>query len=375
MLEAALGALVSPAGALVTACAFGAAVVVLLVLGGRYAPPNKEDLHWPAFRATLPRLDGRTVAITGTTSGTGFVAAQALAEQGATVLLLNRPSPRADASLAALRKAVPGGKLQAVACDLMDLASVRAAAVKVAEECPEGLDVLANNAGVMGLKDDRTVDGFDLQAQTNVLSGFLLTRLLMPALNKAAARRGEARVVQQSSVARVGADLDAKFFAKCPAGKLGGNNGQMLLGGGQFERYHQTKMANLSLTYALGDRLAAKGSKVIALCAHPGVSSTNLTATSVEGGGMGGGFASNFMKFSQSQRDGSIGLVRAIASPGAANKDFYGPSGGLVGWLSRGQLAFAGPAVELTLDARCDSERNKQTVWRACEDAVGALQL
>jgi NAD(P)-dependent dehydrogenase (short-subunit alcohol dehydrogenase family) len=375
MFEVVAGAWGSPATVLAAACFFCAAVAALLVLGGRYTPPSKEDAHWPAFRATLPRLDGRTVAITGTTSGTGFVAAQALAEQGATVLLLNRPSSRADASLSALRMAVPGGKLQAVACDLMDLASVRAAAAEVAKACPDGLDVLANNAGVMGLKDDRTVDDFDVQSQTNVLSGFLLTQLLMPALSKAAAKRGEARVVQQTSVARVGASIDAKFFAKGTAGKLGGNNGHMFLGGGQWERYHQTKMANLSLTYALGDRLAAKGSKVIALCAHPGVASTNLTATSVESGGMAGGFASNFMKFSQSQRDGSIGLVRAIASPGAANKDFYGPSGGLIGWLSRGQLAFAGPAVELPLDARCNSEGNKQTIWRACEDAVGVLRL
>ena len=68
-------------------------------------------------------------------------------------------------------------------------------------------------------------------------------------------------------------------------------------------------------------------------------------------------------------------VLRQAIATGAANTDFDGPSGGLVGWLSRGQLAFAGPAVELTLDARCDSERNKQTVWRACEDAVGALQL
>ena len=61
-----------------------------------------------------------------------------------------------------------------------------------------GLDVLVNNAGVMMQPDHRTTDCFDVQMQTNHLSHFLLTKMLMPSLEMAAFSRGEARVVQHT---------------------------------------------------------------------------------------------------------------------------------------------------------------------------------
>jgi len=90
-----------------------------------------------------------------------------------------------------------------VECDLRSFASVEAAAKRVAELCPEGVHVLANNAGVMALPDEATGDGFDVQMQTNHLSHFLLTRELMPLLERAAEADGEARVVNHSSGARM----------------------------------------------------------------------------------------------------------------------------------------------------------------------------
>lgn len=71
-------------------------------------------------------------------------------------------------------------ELHAVDCDLQAFASVEAAAARVAGLCPEGVDVLCNNAGVMALPDQATGDGFDVQMQTNHLSHFLLTRELWP---------------------------------------------------------------------------------------------------------------------------------------------------------------------------------------------------
>ena len=67
-----------------------------------------------------------------------------------------------------------------VTCDLQSFSSVKSASQSVQELFLEGVDVLANNAGVMALDDKATEDGYDVQMQTNHLSHFLLTQLLFP---------------------------------------------------------------------------------------------------------------------------------------------------------------------------------------------------
>ena len=104
---------------------------------------------YPDFAASLPSMHGKTVAITGTTSGTGFVAAQTVLHKGGRVILLNRPSDRAASAEQRLRRhAASAEDVVAVACDLQDFASVRKAAEQVdAAVGAAGLDVLVNNAG------------------------------------------------------------------------------------------------------------------------------------------------------------------------------------------------------------------------------------
>jgi NAD(P)-dependent dehydrogenase (short-subunit alcohol dehydrogenase family) len=70
-------------------------------------------------------MSGKIVAVTGTTSGTGYVCARELAKLGARVLLLNRESARSAAALAQLQAEVPNGHFEAIACDLQDFGSVR----------------------------------------------------------------------------------------------------------------------------------------------------------------------------------------------------------------------------------------------------------
>jgi NAD(P)-dependent dehydrogenase (short-subunit alcohol dehydrogenase family) len=128
-------------------------------------------------------MHGRVVAITGTTTGTGHICARELARLGATLLLLNRESERSAASLEQLRREVPEGKFEAIACDLQRFASVKAAADAIKAKYPR-LDVLCNNAAVMAFPEQATPDGYDVQMQTNSISPFLLTRELMPLLRK-----------------------------------------------------------------------------------------------------------------------------------------------------------------------------------------------
>ena len=116
-------------------------------------------------------MTGKVVAITGTTSGTGYVCARELAKKGASVILLNRNSERAEKSLQQLREAVPEGIFDWIECDLQSFDSVRNA-TKMIQAAYEKVDVLVNNAGVMALKDYPTKNGYDVQMQTNVLSHF-----------------------------------------------------------------------------------------------------------------------------------------------------------------------------------------------------------
>jgi NAD(P)-dependent dehydrogenase (short-subunit alcohol dehydrogenase family) len=102
--------------------------------------------------------------------------------------------------------------------------------------------------GVMALKEAYTMDGFDVQMQTNHLSHFLLTSLLLPSLEKAASTAGEARIVNHSSAARnnPATPFDAKYAKKASAGDLGGDEQAA-----RYERYHQTKLANSLFSFAL----------------------------------------------------------------------------------------------------------------------------
>ncbi|MEZ4384841.1 MAG: SDR family NAD(P)-dependent oxidoreductase [Nannocystaceae bacterium] len=320
-----------------------------------YPPP--EPRHYAAHVAALPRLDGRTIAITGCTSGTGLVAARTCGRLGARILMLNRPSARAERALAELREA--GLDAALIACDLQRFASVREAAEELARACPEGLDALVNNAGVMGLPDRATADGFDVQMQTNHLSHFLLTSLSWPLLEAAATTRGEARVVNHSSGARRGPPLRAEHLA-AKGGELGGDG---FPGLGKWRRYQQSKLANLLFTYALHARVEAErpGCGVKSLCAHPGPTHSGLQAKTAGAGGsrlLDRMILRRTLKVAHAVDDGALGLLRAACEAGVPSSAFFGPAG-------RGQ---PGPPQLLPAERDAAGER---LLWEASLAATG----
>ena len=99
-------------------------------------------------------------------SGTGFILALTVARKGGDILMLNRESSRSANALKRINEYITevksDSKCYQIACDLQDFASVRAAAVKVTEQFPAGIDVLVNNAGVMFLPDKATKDGYGM---------------------------------------------------------------------------------------------------------------------------------------------------------------------------------------------------------------------
>jgi NAD(P)-dependent dehydrogenase (short-subunit alcohol dehydrogenase family) len=300
-------------------------------------------------------MTGKVVLITGTTSGTGYVCAREMAKLGATVVLLNRASGRASASLATLQQEVPNGKFDAVTCDLQDFDSVRNATAEIKAKYAV-VDVLCNNAGVMALEDQATKDGYDVQMQTNCLSHFLLTKELFPLLKNSDA----ARVVNHSSASRLGGPLDIIYFGK-NGGNLGGNGTDQenaSFTGPRWERYHQTKLANCAFTYGLKEKLAQHNiDNVKVLLAHPGLAATSLQVTTAKTGGMDTN--TPFMSNAQSAEDGALGIIRACADPEAESGNFYGPAG----WTGFPGL--------LTPEDLLQDPANIRVNWEGCEAAVG----
>jgi NAD(P)-dependent dehydrogenase (short-subunit alcohol dehydrogenase family) len=308
--------------------------------------------HFEVLVPSLPEMQDKVVAVTGCTSGTGLVLAKLCARKGAKVILLNRASERADAALLAVQEnAATAASVMSLNCDLGDFESVRIAAKKLTDTFKEsGIDVLANNAGVMAMNDVATKDGCDIQMQTNHLSHFLLTAELFPLFELAAEIRGEARIINHSSIARNYAHgrLDARYFGK-NGGSLGGDSPPGF-SGPALTRYAQSKLANVAFTYALHEKLLRRNSKVKALVCHPGVCATNLHGNSdqLSGGG------------TVAAEDGACGIITCCCMPNAQSGSFYGP-------IDNG--GFSGKAVLMPRDRL--APESLRMLWEETESSTG----
>jgi NAD(P)-dependent dehydrogenase (short-subunit alcohol dehydrogenase family) len=202
-------------------------------------------------------LEGRTVLITGATGGIGLAAAEALAGEGAELVLLGRSAERGAAALARLRAAVPAVRAEFLQADLASLAEVRRAATAfLAAGRP--LHVLVNNAGIMNTARRLTVDGHEEMFAVNHLAHYLLTRLLLPRLTGT----GRARIVHVASNAHAfcrGIAFDdltlSRRFSAFPA-------------------YGHSKLANLLFSDELSRRL--RGTGVCSNALHPGAVATGI---------------------------------------------------------------------------------------------------
>lgn len=308
----------------------------------------------------MPDQTGRTVLVTGATSGLGLHSAAALAAAGARVLLTARNPERGRAAVAHVQHA-SGHGAELVDLDLADLDSVRRAAADVRERTGDALHVLMNNAGVMGTPPRMTVDGFELQIGTNHLGHAALTWLLMPALRGATAERPSAprsaraaRVVTLSSLAHRGGGLDVDDL--------------------NFERrayvagraYSQSKLANLVFAAELDRRLRSSGADVISVAAHPGLTDTELLANSVrQRSPLLAMFSIPLNKvFTQNVRTGMLPQLYAATAPDVDGGDYVGPGG--IGEL----IGHPAPARR---SAAARDEALARRLWDVTAEATGVV--
>jgi NAD(P)-dependent dehydrogenase (short-subunit alcohol dehydrogenase family) len=174
------------------------------------------------------------------------------------VVLAGRSPAKLDETRDTIRAEVPQADLEELEVDLADLESVRRAGEAAASYGP--LDVLVNNAGVMGTSRQVTGDGLDLQLATNHFGPFLFTGLLLPQL--VASR--DARVVTVSSNMH-------RVACSAPLGDPRQPHQGLYR---RWQVYGQSKLANLLFTYELARRLEGSGVTVNAV--HPGAVATGL---------------------------------------------------------------------------------------------------
>jgi NAD(P)-dependent dehydrogenase (short-subunit alcohol dehydrogenase family) len=240
-------------------------------------------------------MDGKTVVITGGTSGIGQVAAAELAARGARIILIARDRGRAAQVVAEINRGAPGIGHRAVYANLSSIGETRRIAAEIAAAEPR-IDVLINNAGALFNRRALSPDGLEMTFAVNHMAYFVLTAGLKQALLAAS----PARIVNTASASHLGATLDFDDLQS-----------ERAYSG--FGAYGRSKLCNVLFTRELAHRL--EGAGVTANCLHPGFVATRF-------GDASGGLVQALMPVARlgaiSPRKGADTIVYLASSPEVA---------------------------------------------------------
>jgi NAD(P)-dependent dehydrogenase (short-subunit alcohol dehydrogenase family) len=292
-------------------------------------------------------LTGRVALVTGANSGIGYETTRVLADHGAHVIMACRDGQKAARARDTLESQLDRSSLELLDLDLSDLASVRAAAERVVEQHAR-LDLLVNNAGIMGTPSRQTADGFELQMATNHLGHFALTGLLLDRLLTTERSR---IVVVSSHMHRLGR-LHPADVATTKT-----RNAWMI--------YSTTKLANLLFVTELSRRLDSGGFRTMALAAHPGWTRSNLAGT-------GAALSTSRVRrrlgraagssLGQSAAGGALPVLCAATSAHVHNGQYIGPGRA---------FGLYGPPRAARPSRRARDTKMAAQLWDASEELTG----
>jgi dehydrogenase/reductase SDR family member 12 len=212
----------------------------------------------------LRSMSGKSVLVTGATSGLGLAASEGFARLGADVVLVARDAQRGERARAQVAEHSAGGAARLELCDLAKLASVRDLAQRL-DARGDRLDVLVHNAGVLPAERTLTEDGIEMTFAVNVVAPFLLTRLLTERL----AASAPSRIVTVSS--------GGMYTQRLRTDDLQNADGEF----SGTTAYARTKRAQVILTELWAQRLAKRG--IVAHAMHPGWVDTPGVSASLPG--------------------------------------------------------------------------------------------
>ena len=208
-------------------------------------------------------MDGKTVVVTGATSGIGLATALGLTQKGAYVIGVGRSKAKCSEAEALIKTANPQAAITFFQTDLASQKQIRALAAaitrKIWDERNGVLDVLINNAGTFSSWFMTTDEGFELQLAVNHLAPFLLTHQLMPLLMAAPA----GRVISVSSGSHYGTIMYWKDL-------------QLRKHYNGLWAYKQSKLANVLFIAELDRRFSTTNSTLRAFAADPGLVNTEI---------------------------------------------------------------------------------------------------
>lgn len=280
----------------------------------------------------------RRVIITGGSSGLGLASAEELASQGADITLVARGAERLVEASQQLRNRYPDARITERVLDVSNLDEVRT----FAKETSGPVDLLMNNAGLMGPDFALSIEGIESQMATNHIGHFLLTSLLWERLEEAS----KPRVISLSSVVHRRGKLKAESVEEIRGAKKESYD--------RWQRYADTKLACLLFARELDLRAKQAGSKVLSIAAHPGWALTGLQTN----------YPNRFDFLAQDAKTGARSQLLAANKPGLAGGEFIGPR--FEAW---------GHPKELTGSKRSRDLGLMKRLWEISEELTGAKFL
>jgi retinol dehydrogenase-12 len=236
-------------------------------------------------------MEGRTVLISGASSGIGFESALGLARLGAEIVMVGRDEQRTAQAAEQIRSQTGSSSVSYLLADLSSIKDVRRVAQEFKDKYKK-LDVLLNNAGAVFLRRMVSIDGYEMTLALNHLNYYLLTSLLLDLLKAGPS----GRVVNVASRAHT-------------RGHVNFDDLQSQRGYNGMRAYGASKLMNVLFTYELARRL--QGTNVTANCLHPGFVASNFA-------GNNGWFVRTAMKFMAGRipvQDGAKCSIYLASSP------------------------------------------------------------